>query len=90
MVDVLDTFTDKFGVWRETWRLASVKAVDCTRIQVHFEGWSNRWDQWIDVTTEKGAARVAKAFRFTGSATDEGTLKKVRSRPGVAGALDDG
>ena len=78
MVDILDRFTDKYGIPQETWRLATVKAVDCTRIQVHYEGWKSKWDHWIDVTTDEGKNRVAKAFRHTGSATDVGTLKKVQ------------
>ena len=78
MVDALDKFTDKYGILQRTWRLATVLAVDCTRIKVHYEGWSSRWDTWIDVTTEEGQQRVAKAFRHTGKPTDVGTLKKVQ------------
>ena len=34
MVDALDQFTDKFGNHQKVWRLATVLAVDCTRIKV--------------------------------------------------------
>lgn len=90
MLDILDMYTNKYGFPQETWRLATVVAIDCTRIKVHFEGWSSRWDTWIDVATEAGKRRVAKAFRHTGNATDAGTLKKVQDESFRAKLKEEG
>ena len=52
--------------------------------QVHFEGWNPRWDIWLDVSTDAGMKRVAKAFRHTGKATDVGAPLVVVFQASIA------
>lgn len=52
-VDALDYFTNKFTKEPTSkWRVASVVDVDTSRVLIHWEGWAEKWDCWVDVTLE--------------------------------------
>lgn len=37
----------------ERWCIGRVVGIDQNNVLVHFEGWPARWDEWIDVTSER-------------------------------------
>jgi hypothetical protein len=41
------------------WHIAEIKEIRPTSVQVHYIGWSKRWDEWINVPSN----RISAAFR---------------------------
>lgn len=52
-VDVIDTI--------EQWCEAEVIDLNESQIKVHYNGWSNRWDEWV----EKNSQRIQPLRTFT-------------------------
>ena len=65
-VDVLDKFVDKSGIQREKWRVCRILEVKQSSIFIHYEDWSDYYDEWINVHVD--ANRVRPAFQMTGIA----------------------
>lgn len=52
-IDALDYFPNKYtGELTAKWRVASVLQAEPYRVFIHWEGWSSRFDCWIDVMQE--------------------------------------
>jgi len=65
-----------------TWYTAVVRAVDGSRALVHFDGWQDKYDEWLDL---KSGSRVAPL-----NANTAGGLKTSGSKGGVRVTLREG
>lgn len=83
---VRDQFHSKYdGSLMHKWRRVDVINVDeddCSKIFVHFQGWADTFDQWIDLHTEIDKVAplllLSKAQCSTGKALTEEELKITR------------
>ena len=84
-VDALDVFPNKYtGVETYKWRVASIVDVATDSVKIHWEGWKDQWDCWLDITTD--GHRVKPLGQQTvGGSKEALALKKLEEVGAVQG-----
>ena len=57
-IDALDSIN--------TWCVATIVEVDENMLKVHFDGWPNKWDEWMRITSYKIAPFRRHSIGYTG------------------------